>query len=296
MIVPCYNSENFIQETLKSIISQDRDSIQIIVVDDGSTDSTSKILQSVLRKTDLYLYQDNSGVASARNLGISHATGRFISFIDSDDIAYAEKFRKCIDVLNSNSNIVGCGHRMNYINSKSKIQGITPATKFSQDEIKYAKIMPFPFSSFVCKSDELKKVGFFNKSLIGSEDLDIVSRLAYYGEIVIIPEALGAYRLHTQSISHKKVMTQAISCEIVKYLRVNNIDHTNINEIVNLQNNFKIKLSIRRKILRNNFFRSFGIFFINEQYLKAFFFLPIAFMIGPIYSCKRIYSKSGFKN
>lgn len=88
VIVPCYNSENFLKETLDNLLGQTLREIQIITVNDGSKDSTSDIIAEYAAKDSriLSLYQENAGVSAARNNGIEHAEGKYTMFLDSDDL------------------------------------------------------------------------------------------------------------------------------------------------------------------------------------------------------------------
>lgn len=96
VIIPAYNSEMFLSQTLDCLIGQTLDEIQIIVVNDGSTDSTAKIIAEYAEKNSniLALTQPNSGVSAARNNGISHAEGKYTLFLDSDDLLSPDALEK----------------------------------------------------------------------------------------------------------------------------------------------------------------------------------------------------------
>lgn len=86
VVIPCYNCERFIEKCLESIINQMYDNLEIIVVNDGSTDSTENVVKKYLSdKRVVYIKQENGGEAAARNSGIEVATGEYIGFVDSDD-------------------------------------------------------------------------------------------------------------------------------------------------------------------------------------------------------------------
>ena len=87
IIIPAYNCEKYIFECLESVINQTYSNLEIIIIDDGSTDNTSEICQR-FEKIDnriIYTWQENSGVSKARNKGIDLAKGKYIVFIDADD-------------------------------------------------------------------------------------------------------------------------------------------------------------------------------------------------------------------
>ena len=88
IILPVFNEEKYIKQTLDSLINQDFTDFEVIVVDDGSTDSTLQITEKTLKNSSLsykIIHQENSGVSSARNKGIHHAEGEYIVFLDGDD-------------------------------------------------------------------------------------------------------------------------------------------------------------------------------------------------------------------
>lgn len=101
VIIPVYNQENFISNCLDSVINQDLEDIEIICIDDGSTDSTYNILQSYASKDSRIkiLQQENKFAGSARNLGMSVATGEYIHFLDSDDFLFPNTYKKIYKIL-----------------------------------------------------------------------------------------------------------------------------------------------------------------------------------------------------
>lgn len=85
IIMPTYNREKYIAQALRSLLEQDYRPLEIIVVDDGSTDATRQVVESFASDHIRYVYQENAGVAAARNLGVSTASGEFLAWLDSDD-------------------------------------------------------------------------------------------------------------------------------------------------------------------------------------------------------------------
>jgi len=99
VIIPAYNAERTLQETLESVQNQTLADIEIIIINDGSTDRTVDIAQNFADpRVKLFSYE-NGGVSVARNRGISHATGEFISFVDSDDFWTADKLEAQFNAL-----------------------------------------------------------------------------------------------------------------------------------------------------------------------------------------------------
>lgn len=109
VIVPCYNSEKFLKETLDNLLGQTLKEIQIIAINDGSTDSTAEILDEYAAKDSriLSIYQENAGVSAARNNGIQNADGKYIAFLDSDDVYSENALEKMYNSLEETSSDVG---------------------------------------------------------------------------------------------------------------------------------------------------------------------------------------------
>lgn len=105
IVIPTYNRENVIKECVESILCQTYEDFEIIIVDDGSTDRTKKIVQQVEDSRLHYIYQDNQGACVARNHGIEAAKGEYIAFQDSDDKWEPKKLEKQLQVLLTNDNV-----------------------------------------------------------------------------------------------------------------------------------------------------------------------------------------------
>lgn len=117
IIIPCYNEETVIRKTLSMVHNQTYKNIEIIVVDDGSVDQTKEIVKDVELSypNTHYFYQSNSGVSSARNLGIKKSTGQYIMFLDADDMYAARNAieRMILKINKTESDVVYCGYIMN---------------------------------------------------------------------------------------------------------------------------------------------------------------------------------------
>lgn len=109
VIVPAYNRADSIANTISSIISQEYRPLEIIIIDDGSTDNTREVVTPFLQMSEalsvLYYYQENQGVSAARNTGISKARGKFISFLDSDDSLLPGKIVNQVKILEHGADV-----------------------------------------------------------------------------------------------------------------------------------------------------------------------------------------------
>ena len=117
IIVPVYNSESFLNQCINSIKSQTYSNIEIILIDDGSKDQSAQICQEFARLDSRmrYIYQDNGGVASARNNGLRHASGKFVLFVDSDDRIRPDMVDTMVRaMLEADSDLVVSGYAEEY--------------------------------------------------------------------------------------------------------------------------------------------------------------------------------------
>lgn len=105
IITPAYNAEKYIAETIQSVINQTYKNWELIIIDDGSTDNTSKIINSFKDKRILLSYQKNQGVSVARNLGLSLVQGKYITFLDADDILPPRSLEVRVNYLELHPNI-----------------------------------------------------------------------------------------------------------------------------------------------------------------------------------------------
>src|SRR6266436_3460386 len=99
VVIAAYNAEKFIQETLESVAAQSLDKLELIVVDDGSTDSTPDILRAFADRRLIVLRQDNRGVSAARNAGLALARAPYIFFLDADDILLRDALLRMVTTL-----------------------------------------------------------------------------------------------------------------------------------------------------------------------------------------------------
>ena len=122
IIIPVYNSEKFLEKCLESVISQKYKNLQIIVIDDGSTDNSFEICkkyENLDSRIDLY-QQENSGVSVTRNFGLQKATGEYVGFVDSDDWADPEMYKKLFDCAKIyDADISICGYQNEYSDGKT---------------------------------------------------------------------------------------------------------------------------------------------------------------------------------
>ena len=203
VIIPVFNRERFITQTLESVLGQTYRNLEIVVVDDGSTDKSSEKIQPYLRHRNVkYLYQNNQGPALARNVGIRASCGDLIAFLDSDDIWLPNKLEKQIQFLARNPAIplVHTG-RMDidaFGNRKQPSRSMDAQGYCFRDLFIANRII---LSTVVVTRSCLNVTGAFNKEFRGCEDYDLWLRIARNHPIGYIDEVLALYRFHDSNLS-----------------------------------------------------------------------------------------------
>ena len=109
VIIPTYNRADTIQASIKSVLNQTFENHELIVVDDGGTDNTEKIVTGFQDNRIKYIYQPNSGVSQARNTGAAHARGRYLLFLDSDDSFTPQYLEKLNEEFLQGRFVIGFG-------------------------------------------------------------------------------------------------------------------------------------------------------------------------------------------
>ena len=195
IIIPIYNYGHFLAEAIDSVMAQTYRPIEVIVVDDGSTDNTANIATSY---PDIqYIYQPNQGVSVARNTGISKARGRFIAFLDADDTWHPDKLKIQIQHLRENPNI---GYNIckikNYLEPEINRDPRIISALYGYDQIGGFTI--------VCTKSIFELVGGFDPRYKAGEDFDWFTRAKDKGiAMAIVPDILLNRRIHNNNLSYQ---------------------------------------------------------------------------------------------
>ena len=204
VIVPTYNRADRLEKTLNSIVSQTYQDFELIVVDDGSTDKTSKVMKS-FPKAQYLSMKKNSGVSKARNVGLASAKGELICFLDSDDLWNEKKIQIQALWLENNKDSQVCYTDEIWIRNGVRVNPMDRHRKYSGDIFRHCLglciVSP---SSVMIRAKLFDEIGNFDESLPACEDYDLWLRIAVKYEFHFIEEPLIIkYGGHSDQLSRK---------------------------------------------------------------------------------------------
>ncbi len=178
VIIPTYNRGWIIKEAIDSVLAQDYRDFELIVVDDGSTDNTPEVLDAY-RGTIKVFRQENKGVSAARNRGIAEASGRFIAFLDSDDLWLPQKLSRQVEFFNTTPDALICQTEEVWIRSGVRVnpkkRHQKPSGMIFEPSLALCLVSP---SAVMIRRSLLEIVGNFDETLPACEDYDLWLRIS----------------------------------------------------------------------------------------------------------------------
>jgi teichuronic acid biosynthesis glycosyltransferase TuaG len=229
IIMPAYNAAEFIQEAINSVLAQTFSNWELIIINDGSTDLTTEIIEYNLKQDNRIksYYQQNGKQGKARNLGISHAAGNYISFLDADDIWLPEKLEITLKYFNEqNEDLIFTGAFI--LRDNQEIKDFANFHKFPVYDSLYSgrdSILFFlqnnrvPMLTVLVKRSALIDVGLFDENILisNAEDYDLMLRLLmnhYVFKSISIP--LAIYRWGPSSSTNNDRLATGAVIEMIK--------------------------------------------------------------------------------
>jgi glycosyltransferase involved in cell wall biosynthesis len=226
VVVPAFNASAYIERTLSSALRQTYTALEIIVVNDGSTDHTAKLIEQMAMSDSRIrlLSTSNRGVAAARNTGIEASSGQFVAFLDADDLWHRTKIEKQVNALNRLSSRWAAVYTLHYIiNEDDEI--IRPGSSDVARGYIYARHLNVKYvgngSALLVRRNVALAIGGFDSSYAaagigGCEDLDFELRLAARYFIEVVPERLVGYRKYPGSMSSDHLRMGKSALEVVR--------------------------------------------------------------------------------
>jgi glycosyltransferase involved in cell wall biosynthesis len=179
VIIPTFNRADKVVRAVSSVLSQTYSDLEIVVVDDGSTDGTKQALAKFNNKIKYIQHASNLGVSAARNAGIKKSTAKFISFLDSDDYWHSDKLTEQIAFFKNNPKVLICQTEEIWIRNGRRVnprkKHLKPSGDIFVPSLKLCLVSP---SAVILKRIVLKKVGLFDETLPACEDYDLWLRIS----------------------------------------------------------------------------------------------------------------------
>lgn len=205
VITPVYNAENFLKETIDSVLNQSYDDFEFLLIDDCSTDKSADIVKNYAEKDSRVKYiklQENSGAAVARNTGLENAQGRYIAFIDSDDVWYPQKLEKQLTFMQEKKEAFTYT-KYEHITEDGQVQS---APKFPE-KLNYSGLLKN--TAIACSTVVIDRqiIGDFSMPLVrkGQDTATWLKILRDHDYAYLVDEVLNQYRGREGSLSSDKV-------------------------------------------------------------------------------------------
>ena len=210
VIIPTYNRETLIVDSINSVLNQTYKNLEVIIVDDGSVDNTQQEIDKIKDNRIKYIkLEKNYGAPNARNIGIKNAVGQLISFQDSDDILYPNKLEKQFhNIINKKSNLDFCKIKVIFNSSYSFFYPNARQEKSIFDGNIFNELISkgnfISTQAILAKTNFIKKY-YFDPEMPRLQDYDIILRMIPKVKISYTKDVLMDLIIHEDSITHSKI-------------------------------------------------------------------------------------------
>lgn len=293
IIMPAFNAKDTIGEAIASALGGTHRNIEILVIDDGSTDGTEKIVADMAQQEPRIKYYKNPknlGAYKSRNLMIEAATGKFIAFLDSDDTWEPNKLEECLNILKQHPEVKSVGHALRYLNKQGNKVSYIPTYPTNQEELQEVQekgALPWVFpTALVVEREAILEIGGFLDWKVGA-DTEMMARLAQKHGMLATKMALGNYRVLGNSLTDKYWLNKRLAIECVKENQQrrsrgeSELTFSEYREIF-FQNLPPLKkLNKLREILATRFMRKAGESWLNREILLTLIYGIATTVLNP---------------
>ncbi|MFW1972553.1 glycosyltransferase family 2 protein [Acinetobacter bereziniae] len=205
IIIPCFNHENFVKDTIESVINQKYDNIELIVIDDGSKDSSVEQIMQMHEKCKSrfvrfeFRYRSNKGLSATLNEALEWCKGKYFSTIASDDLMLKDKVDIQVKFMEENDNVVALFGSADYINENNNIKKLSklPEQEYTFDDIFLNKCQ-FYAPTQMMRLDTIKTIGGYDPEIL-VEDWYMWLKMAENGKVYCMSDKLALYRIHSSN-------------------------------------------------------------------------------------------------
>jgi len=203
VIMSVYNAEQYLRPSIESILNQTFKDFEFIIIDDGSSDTSKKVIESYKDPRIKLISRPNKGLTKSLNEGLSVARGKYIARQDADDISVKNRFEKQVKLLESNKTIGMVGSNYTVMDETGK-KLVTTNVFTHPDDLKICQVVcnQFGHGSVMIRGQLIEEVGGYDESVGYVEDYDLWVRLSRMSGISNIEEPLYLWRKRAESITH----------------------------------------------------------------------------------------------
>lgn len=258
IVIPIYNAEKYILETVKSVQGQSYSNYECLLINDGSKDRSLEVLSSITSTDKRFIVIDkaNEGVSITRNKGLKQAKGQFIVFLDSDDVLASDYLTLRVNFLNNNTNYIGVAADVTTIDENG---GILESNYKALTT--YEELVKFSSNTQTCPSSYMFRTSvlldneiFFNKDLFNTADRYFLHLVFQKGKMGYVTGATMYYRILENSMSRK--ISPKLVVDYLNYIRL-------VGENINMEKRDK------NKYLSHFYYTVSAYAFHTKQYYKA---------------------------
>jgi glycosyltransferase involved in cell wall biosynthesis len=198
IVIPAYNAARTLEATVQSALKQTVTDIEVIIVDDGSTDDTLAVGRRIADSRVKVISQRNGGASSARNAGIRAATGKYVALLDADDLWVPHKLERQLEVLETNLGVHAIQSGAYFVDDNLQVLSVQRCTDTGRsfEETLLFKNLPAYLSALMVRRDRLIEVGMFDTELEILEEWDMALKMSRFCGMRSVEEPLVLYRVH----------------------------------------------------------------------------------------------------
>jgi glycosyltransferase involved in cell wall biosynthesis len=253
---------------VRSVLNQTYPNIELIVVDDASTDDTAEKIDKFSDKINYIRHDDNKGAPRARNTGINHSSGEYIAFIDSDDEWHSNKIEKQVDIFDTCSSSVGAVYSGFYLRREQGLElGTVPAHRGDIFTEQLMRDRVSPTSAVMVRKKCLEHVGGFDPALPARQDYELWTRIAQQYEFEFVKEPLVI--IHTDSGNR---ISQRIDQRIASKKHILSKYNKDIK---------RLDLHTRRQIFGTQYYTTGRFLQLQEEYARSLWYLKKSVRVHP---------------
>ncbi len=220
VVMPVYNGEKYLHDSISSVLNQTEKNFEFVIINDGSTDTSEKVIKSFNDPRIRYINKNHIGLVEALNFGISEARGKYIARMDADDICLPNRFEIEKNILENDNNIAMVGSHAIIIDENNKEKGVMSYPPQSWNRIKKYTLLHCPFihPTVMIRKDILEIVGKYIGKFKYIEDYDLWSRIVFKYKCVNITELLIKYRIHKKQETRKNNFLMRLKGIILRFI------------------------------------------------------------------------------